>query len=97
MNQYRKRGYTLLGLVLTRMIGLGVVRIFLSRSGFFRLCAGKGRYLDARHCNQYPQHTDERLLTISPSNHPIDVYALSSQSLLPVNKNPTRYPKLSEK
>lgn len=62
------------GTVLTRVFRLGVVRIFLSSRRFFRLCAGKGRYLDARHCDQYPQHTDERLLTTSPSNHPNDVY-----------------------
>ena len=56
--------------VLTRMLRFIAVRIVIERSSSFRLCIGERRYLDARHHYQYPQHTDERLLAISPSYHP---------------------------
>jgi hypothetical protein len=46
------------------MIRFVAIRIIRIEGGSpFRLCTGERRYLEARHHYQYPQHTDERLLT----------------------------------
>lgn len=57
------------------MVRFVIVCIFIQGRCPLRLRISQSRYLEARHHNQYPQHTGkQRLLYISPTNHPRETH-----------------------